>query len=122
MGLRLLTQQDAQALAAPDASVYLGYGSFGPSPTIDRAEFTSAQGDDARLSALYERTFEDLAAAITTALDEQGLRYDWDGDTGTRIQVVGMDWRRPLPDDLADGVPAPRLQAEKPRRGFGFQF
>ncbi|BDH58033.1 hypothetical protein [Tsukamurella sp. PLM1] len=51
------------------------------------------------MSALYERTFDDLAAAITSALDAQGLRYEWDGDTGTRIRVVGMDWRRPLPED-----------------------
>lgn len=46
----------------------------------------------------YEQTFDDLAAAITCALDAQGLRYDWDGDTGNRIKVIDMDWRRPLPE------------------------
>ncbi|SDR05185.1 DUF6891 domain-containing protein [Tsukamurella pulmonis] len=119
-GYVFFTQQDAETLAYAEASVYLGYGSFGPSPSIDPAELASAHGDDARMSELYERTFDDLAAAITSALDAQGLRYDWDGDTGTRIQVVGMDWRRPLPDDRDAAEPGPTIEPR--RRGFGFRL
>lgn len=96
-GYVYFTQQDAIALAYAEPSVYLGYGSFGPSPSIDPAELARAEGDDDRMAALYERTFDDLAAVITSALDGQGLRYEWDGDTETRIRVVGLDWRRPLP-------------------------
>ncbi|CAM3765897.1 DUF6891 domain-containing protein [Tsukamurella strandjordii] len=140
-GYVYFTQQDAVELAYGKAGVYLGYGSFGPSPSIDPDELERSRGDARKMSAYYERTFDDLAAAITSALEAQGLRYDWDGDTGNRIKVIDMDWRRPLPEDgpVFEGVPPPETDAanepesepepkpepepepKRPRR-FGFRF
>lgn len=98
-GYVYFTQADAFELSVNPASVWLGYGSFGPSPRITAAELQRAQGDGTLLSALYERTFDHLAEIITAALRNTGLRYDWDGDTQSRIKVVGMDWSRPPPID-----------------------
>ncbi|ADG79233.1 putative protein OS=Tsukamurella paurometabola (strain ATCC 8368 / DSM / CCUG 35730 /CIP 100753 / JCM 10117 / KCTC 9821 / NBRC 16120 / NCIMB 702349/ NCTC 13040) OX=521096 GN=Tpau_2632 PE=4 SV=1 [Tsukamurella paurometabola] len=135
-GYVYFTQQDALDLAYAKASVYLGYGSFGPSPAIAAVEFERARNDPdkTKLNAFYEQTFDDLARIITSALDEQGLRYEWDGDTGNRIKVVDMDWRRPLaesapesatPESAASESRSPEASeasAKPKRRGFGFTF
>ncbi|SLH43797.1 Uncharacterised protein [Mycobacteroides abscessus subsp. massiliense] len=118
-GYVYFTQMDALDLAHERASVWLGYGSFGPSPRITAAELQRAQGNDASLTALYERTFDHLAEIVTAAVSGSGLRYDWDGHTQSRIKVVEMCWRRPLPiaSELRRIPPLPRPQ----RFGFGFQ-
>ncbi|BDD82126.1 hypothetical protein TPB0596_18890 [Tsukamurella pulmonis] len=73
-GYVYFSQQDALELAYGRAQVYLGFGVF----------------DDAG------RRAEDVASHVVAALTKQGLVAEWDGDAHTRIQVVGMDWRRPL--------------------------
>lgn len=94
-------------------------GSFGPSPRITAAELQRAQGSDESLMAQYERTFDYLAEIVTAAVGDGGLRYDWDGDTQSRIKIVEMCWRRPLPiaSESRRTPPPPRTQ----RFGFGFQ-
>ncbi|MGH3723149.1 MAG: DUF6891 domain-containing protein [Mycobacterium sp.] len=122
-GYVYFTQMDAFDLAAEAASVWLGYGSFGPNPRITATELERAQGNEESLMALYERTFDHLAEVITASLTDNGLHYDWDGDTQGRIKVVEMDWRRPLPTDTAEPPPARTTPTpSKPQKfGFGFQ-
>jgi len=73
-GYVYFTQQDALELAYGQAQVYLGFGAF---PDTGRRGV-------------------DVAAEVIGALAKQGLAFEWDGDGNTRVQVVGMDWRRPL--------------------------
>lgn len=122
-GYVYFSQMDAFDLAAERASVWLGYGSFGPSPRITAAELERAQGNEESLMALYESTFDHLAEVITASLTDTGLHYDWDGDTQSRIKVAEMDWRRPLPTDTAEPPPArPTSPVPRPQKfGFGFQ-
>lgn len=126
-GYVFFTQKDAFGLAYESASVWLGYGSFGASPQIpaaelDRArELDQARGGDAALRVLYERTFDHLAEVITTSLAHHGVRYDWDGDTETRIKVIDMDWRRPLPTHTVEPVQPPAASPAPPKKfTFGF--
>lgn len=126
-GYVFFTQKDAFGLANESASVWLGYGSFGASPQIPAAELDRAReldrerGGDAALRVLYERTFDHLAEVITTSLAHHGLRYDWDGNTETRIEVVDMDWRRPLPTHPIEPVQRPAAPPAPPKKfTFGF--
>ncbi|MHA7664089.1 DUF6891 domain-containing protein [Mycolicibacterium sp. HS_4_1] len=126
-GYVFFTQKDAFGLAYESASAWLSYGSFGASPQIPAAELDRAReldqerGGDTALRVLYERTFDHLAEVITTSLAHHGLRYDWDGNTETRIKVIDMDWRRPLPTHTAE-PPQPPSAPPAPPKKFTFGF
>lgn len=45
-----------------------------------------------------------VAQAIVEALRAEGLRVKWNGSAGTRITLLDVDWRRPLPVTGATGA------------------
>lgn len=87
-GLAFFHGQDAERLALSPAELYIG--------------FDCVSGKDADMIA--------VARAIVYALTAQSLTVEWDGRPGTRIKVVNVDWRKPLP--ALDAV-APTEQVKK---------
>jgi len=74
-GLAFFHGQDAERLALSPAELYIGF------------DCVSGKRED----------MVSVARAIVTALEAEGLRVAWDGKAGTRIKVLGVDWRKPLP-------------------------
>jgi hypothetical protein len=71
--------QDANRLAYPDATLYLGWDAVGTT----REEYDAAS----------IRIGEEIRAAM----ERQGLTVNWDGTLASRPAVSILDWRRPLP-------------------------
>ena len=72
-------EQDANRLAYPDASLYLGWDAVGT--TRDE----------------YDAATIRLGEEIRAAMERQGLTVEWDGTLDRRPAVVHLDWRKPLP-------------------------
>lgn len=75
-GLAFFHGQDAERLAASPAELYIG--------------FDCVSGQDRDMVAVGRR--------IEDALTAQGLTVEWDGTAATRLKVLQVDWRKPLPD------------------------
>ena len=75
--------QDAARLARAGATLHLCYGAVSAQPWPDRRTH-----DDAARS---------IASDVVAALTRQGLTASWDGLLTSRVAVVDLDWRRPLP-------------------------
>ena len=72
-------QQDANRLAYPDATLYLGWDAVG----------TTREDYDAATIRLGEE--------IRAALERQLLTVAWDGTLASRPGVLNINWRKPLP-------------------------
>ena len=72
-------QQDANRLAYPDATLYLGWDAVG----------TTREDYDAATIRLGEE--------IRAALERQLLTVAWDGTLASRPGVLNVNWRKPLP-------------------------
>lgn len=83
LGYVYFHEQDAERLAEPNATLFLGYGPFGA---------TDAESHEARMLAVGQQ--------VRAALERQGLTVAWNGSTEKRIAVPGLTWNRRLP-----GVP-----------------
>lgn len=91
-------QQDAERLVDPDATLYLGFGSFRPAADTDPADLAAARDGDAearRRVSVHTDTV--VGRAVRDALVGEGLEVTWDDDPGARIEVAIRDWRKPLP-------------------------
>jgi hypothetical protein len=71
--------QDANRLAYPNATLFLGWDAVGTS----RDE--------------YDAATIHLGEEIRAALERQGLAVGWDGTLATRPGVLNLNWRKPLP-------------------------
>ncbi|MFD3444372.1 DUF6891 domain-containing protein [Microbacteriaceae bacterium 4G12] len=74
-GFVFFHQQDANRLAYPDATLYLGWDAVGTS----REEF-----DALTIS---------LGKEICAAMERQGLTVRWDGTLARRPEVLHLNWR-----------------------------
>jgi hypothetical protein len=72
-------QQDANRLAYPDATLYLGWDAVG-----------STRED-------YDAATIRLGEEIRAALERQLLTVAWDGTLASRPGVLNVNWRKPLP-------------------------
>ena len=72
-------QQDANRLAYPDATLYLGWDAVG----------TTREDYDAATIRLGEE--------IRAALERQSLTVGWDGTLASRPAVLNLTWRKQLP-------------------------
>ncbi|NHC46979.1 DUF6891 domain-containing protein [Motilibacter aurantiacus] len=72
--------QDAEGLIDPDAALLLTYGAL-----------------EAADEEVWQATSLAVGEQVVAALRAEGLTVHWDGRLEQRIQVQGLDWRRPLP-------------------------
>ena len=72
-------QQDANRLAYPNATLFLGWDAVG----TPRDE--------------YDATTIRLGEEIRDAFERQGLTVEWDGTLARRPEVRHLTWRKPLP-------------------------
>ncbi|RFA11752.1 hypothetical protein B7R22_17930 [Subtercola boreus] len=79
-GFVFFHRQDANRLAYPDATLYVGF---------DAAIEDAGERD---------RVAREVAQKTVSELERQGLQVSWNGSLETRIAVVNVNWRRPLPD------------------------
>ncbi len=89
-------QQDTESLvAAPDGSVYLGYGAY-PPPAFDKAAFDDLTEEEqrSRYEADVRRMLDDLVFPV---LRKHGMQTEWNRSQATRIRVTGAHWYAPLP-------------------------
>jgi hypothetical protein len=88
-GFAYFHQQDAARLcehnASHGATLYVGYGPIGTFGTSDE----------------YQAANLLIAHLTRDALEDEGLTVEWDGSTASRLAVVDLDWRRPLPEPEA---------------------
>ncbi|MGO4205178.1 hypothetical protein AB4Z09_26265 [Rhodococcus sp. TAF43] len=91
--------QDATLLGDEPDDLWLSYGSFRPAPGTDPALVAAARaGDETARQEITTYTDGVVGRIVVDALEAQGLRVDWDGDTSHRICVIDVIWRKPLPD------------------------
>ena len=79
LGYVYFHSQDANRLAYPNATLYIGFDAVIDDP-------------DARDSAAL-----DVARRTVAELESQGLTVEWNGSIESRIALKSIDWRRPLP-------------------------
>ncbi len=84
-GYAYFHSQDAARLAHADAQLYIGFDAVPPAGE----KFPSRAAFDAASVLIGQ----DVVAALTA----QELQVRWDGTVESRVQVVDLDWRRPLP-------------------------
>ncbi|RIJ76748.1 hypothetical protein D1871_10535 [Nakamurella silvestris] len=77
--------QDTARLAYPDPVLFLGFDAVPP----PQESFPTVEAQDAATIA--------VGNDIARALADQQLTVRWDGSAQTRLSVVDLDWRRPLP-------------------------
>ena len=78
--------QDAERLAYPEATLFLGFDAV-PPPGVEKFA-AAAEYDDAAV-AIGHRIAQTMVAV--------GLDVRWNASPTARIEIVGLDWRRPLP-------------------------
>lgn len=79
-GFVFFHRQDANRLAYPDATLYIGFDAV----IEDAGE--------------RDRVAQEVAQQAVSELKRQGLQVAWNGSLETRISIVNVNWRRPLPD------------------------
>jgi uncharacterized protein DUF6891 len=99
-GYTFFHQQDSERLHPGGSDLFLAFGAFGPVPTLDPALVERARaGDDAARQEAVAQSDVTVARRVVSALERHGLQVDWDGTSGRRIRVEGLDWRKRLPVD-----------------------
>lgn len=81
--------QDLERLAFPDPVLWVGFDAL---PLVAR-RWRRAPSRDEQVAAVVA-----VGRQVADALAGQGLTVRWDGSRSTRVTVVGLDWRRPLPE------------------------
>lgn len=84
-------EQDAERLAHPGATLYLGFDAVAPKRRFRKRAFESQRAYD-------DAAFE-VGRTIVEALQRAGLAVEWNGSPGARPFIRDIDWRRPLPPD-----------------------
>jgi hypothetical protein len=97
-GFAYFHQQDAARLCEHNATLYVGYGPIGTFGTSDE----------------YQAANLLIAHLTRDALEDEGLTVEWDGSTASRLAVVDLDWRRPLPEPEAEAEAAGAAEAHPP--------
>ena len=91
-------EQDAERLLDEPALLYLSYSSFRPAPEVDADLLARWEaGDESLRGEVVAASDRAVGHRVADALRAQGLRVEWDGDTGSRVAVTIDDWRKPLP-------------------------
>ncbi|MEW2482647.1 hypothetical protein AB0876_23950 [Mycobacterium sp. NPDC049093] len=91
-------QQDAFDLGYPDATLYLGFGSFNPHPTLpDAIRSAAANGDEAAQDEALAQTDVIVGKRIVELAASHGLAASWSESPAERIELSLPQWRKPLP-------------------------
>lgn len=91
-------QQDALDLGYPDPTLYLGFGSFNPHPTLPEAvRSAAATGDEAALDEALAQTDVIVGKRIAELAAGHGLGVNWSESPAERIELSLPQWRKPLP-------------------------
>ncbi|MBD2760508.1 hypothetical protein IEE94_13430 [Yimella sp. cx-573] len=85
--------QDAERLAFPRQSLYVGFGAFPGSPALPEPQPVDR---DERIARHLDADAV-VAEKVVEVLMAQGLDVDWSGDPETRVIVHIDDWGKPLP-------------------------
>lgn len=98
-GYTFFHQQDAESLGEEPAVLYLSYSCFLPAPSVD-AQLVDLMltGDEGARGAVVRESDLAVGRRVVAALQRQGLTVDWPEDTSTRIRILDVLWRMPLPD------------------------
>jgi hypothetical protein len=95
-GFALFAEPDGARLGESGATLHVSFGAIGTFGTLEE----------------YEARNLVIATITRDALEDEGLTVRWDGSSAQPIEIVDLDWRRPLPEPKPEPEPGVEAAAE----------
>lgn len=90
-------QQEALNLGHPNPTLYLGFGSFNPHPTLPEAVRQAARDDETAMADALAETDVLVGRRIVELAAAQGLAVTWSDSSDDCVELFVPQWRKPLP-------------------------